>query len=73
MALGKLHGLHVNLRVLPDLGIDQTGEQQLEQPFRKAVAAQRLVLEKSVLQLVVLAKAGIGRNIGHLCQPSIER
>ncbi|MNT84694.1 hypothetical protein D3C72_2247410 [compost metagenome] len=73
MALGQLHGLHVDLGVLPDLGIDQAGEQQFEQPLRQTVAAQRLVLEQGVLELVVLAKAGIGRNIGHLCQPSIER
>ena len=36
VALSEIHGLHVDLRIFPDLGVDQAGKEQAEQALRHA-------------------------------------
>src|SRR3546814_9831216 len=41
----KRHRLHVDIRVLPDLRVDEAGKKQAEKALGKALAGQRPVLQ----------------------------
>ena len=44
----QVHGGHVHVRVFPDLRIDQSREEQSENPFGEALPAERAVLQERV-------------------------
>ena len=61
MLWAKLHRLHVDDRILPDLRVDEPREEQAEETFREAGEGEGLVLEQRVFQLRIFsAKANIG-------------
>ena len=74
VTFAKLHRLHVDLGIFPDLRIDEAGEKNAEEPFGEAAFRESLVLEQCGLQFRVLAEAGLGCRTRHLfTSQSIER
>ncbi|MNL73963.1 hypothetical protein D3C87_1995050 [compost metagenome] len=65
MPFRQFHRVHVDRRVLPDLGIYEAGEEQAEQALGKAVRRQGLVLEEGVLELAVALQATFFDDICH--------
>ena len=65
VAFEQVHRLDVDLRVLPDLRIDQTSEEEGEEPFREACPGERPVLVDGLAELAVPAKAELARKVGH--------
>lgn len=53
----QLHRLHVEIRILPDLRIDEAGEEKAEETLGKAILRKSLMAEKGVLEFPVLAEA----------------
>jgi hypothetical protein len=61
----KLHRLHVEIGVFPDLRIDEAGEQQGEQTFGQTLFREGLVAEERCLEFPVLAEAGVRCKFRH--------
>ena len=66
VAFEQVHRLDVDLRVLPDLRIDEAGEQKRKQPFGEARPGKRPVLVHGLAELTVRAKAKLARKVGHI-------
>ena len=72
MFWAQLHRCHIDGRILPDLRVDEAGEEQAEQTFRQAFQTQRLVLDQRGFQLAVpFAVACIGVR-DRSCLPAIR-
>ncbi len=65
MAVAKLHGLHVDIGVFPDLRIDEAGKQEAKQPLGKAGLRQRAVLVDGFSNFLAAAKNQICGNVRH--------
>src|ERR1700754_4075665 len=62
----EFHGLHVEVRIFPDLRVDEAGKEQPEKSLGKALLGKCLVAEKSGLKFPVLAEAGIRCKFRHV-------
>ena len=71
VTFAETHGVDIDLRILPDLRIDETGEEHPEQALRHAVRRKRLVLEKGGLQFHILAETGPFENFTHWLTPVV--
>ena len=65
MAFEQVHRLDVDLGVLPDLRIDEAGEEQCEEPLGEARPGERPVLIDGLAELAVPAKAELAGKVGH--------
>ena len=66
----QIHGLHVDVRIFPDLGVDEPREEKADESLGKARRRQGRMLQQGVLQLLVSTKSGIWCNVCHVDPPS---
>ena len=69
VALAELPGLDVDVRVFPDLRIDEAGEEKREQALGEAGPGERPVPVYGLADLAVPAKADITGKVGHGANP----
>ena len=69
VALAEFHRRDVDVGILPDLRIDQPGEEERKEPLRKAGPGECPVLVDGLADLAVPAKADISCKVGHGANP----